>query len=213
MVLWSEESAGDEESLREKKGSGSGEVAEGLVSYNPKRKKCSRVKIPRTARANKKRKTASSIPVETPPIRGRATRSQKKQSKAELEKALEESKRKAAAKGNKKVVEPVEAVKIEEMNLVLCDKDKVEEEEVETPKTKKRKSSKKKSPSKTKSAEPSTLAKRNRSAIKSRKGEESEEEEEIDDEQDKKEKFGKITILKGRLLRDLEEEGMVMLLQ
>ncbi|XP_070045557.1 uncharacterized protein [Nicotiana tomentosiformis] len=62
--------------------------------------------------ANKKRKAASSIPVETPPTRGRAKRSQKKQSEAKLEKALEESKIKSAAKGKKKVVEPVEAVEI-----------------------------------------------------------------------------------------------------
>nr|XP_016472967.1 PREDICTED: ABC transporter F family member 4-like [Nicotiana tabacum] len=186
--------------------------------------KSSGVIIPGIARANKKRKAASFIPVKTPPARGRATRSQKKQSEAELEKALEESKRKVVTKGKKKVVEPVEAVEIEEIDLVLRDENKAEEEEVATPKIKKIKTFKKKSPSKTKSAEPSTLAKRTRSDVKSRKvkvveEEESEEEEEeevedeTDEEQDKKEKFGKRTILKGRLLRDLEEEGMVMLLQ
>ncbi|XP_070055286.1 uncharacterized protein [Nicotiana tomentosiformis] len=143
MVVSSEESAGEEESLREKRG------------YNPKQKKSLGVKILGTVRANKKRKAASSIPVETPPTRGRDTRSQKKQSEAELEKALEDSKRKVASKGKKKMVEHVEAVEIEEMDLVLRDEDK---EEVATPKTKKRKTSKKKSPSKTKSAEPSTLS-------------------------------------------------------
>nr|XP_016454937.1 PREDICTED: nucleolin-like [Nicotiana tabacum] len=105
------------------------------------------------------------------------------------------------------------------MDLILRVEYKVEEEEVATPKTKKRRTSKKKSPSKTKSAEPSTLVKRTRSTVKCRKvkvveEEESEEEEdETDEEQDKKEKFGKRTILKGKLLSDLEEEGMVMLLQ
>ncbi|XP_070050843.1 uncharacterized protein [Nicotiana tomentosiformis] len=147
MIVWSEESSREEERLREKGGSGSGEAVEGLVkldknvqepvlsgqepledlikcvynSYNPKRKKSSGVKIPKTAMANKKRKDASSIPVETPPTRGRATKSQKKQSEAELEKALEESKRKFAAKGKKKVVEPVKAVEIEKIYLVLHD--------------------------------------------------------------------------------------------
>ncbi|XP_070044929.1 uncharacterized protein [Nicotiana tomentosiformis] len=76
---------------------------------------------------NKKRKVASSIPVETPPTRGKATRSQKKQSEAELEKALEKSMRKANAKGKKRVVEPVEAVEIEEMDLVLRDGEEAEE--------------------------------------------------------------------------------------
>ncbi|XP_070010441.1 uncharacterized protein [Nicotiana sylvestris] len=166
----------------------------------------------------RKRKVASSILVETPPTRGRAARSEKKLSKAELEKALEESKRKAAAKGKKKVSEPVEAIDIEEMDLVFRDEANTEEVEAVTPKTKKRKTSKKKSPSKMADAEPSTLAKRTRSARKSRKvqiveEEESEEEEESDEEQDRLVKFGKRTILKGRLLRDLDEEGMVMLLE
>ncbi|XP_070053979.1 protein pxr1-like [Nicotiana tomentosiformis] len=134
----------------------------------------------------------------------------------ELEKALEESKRKVVAKGKKKVGEPVEVVEIEEMVMVLRDEDKAEEEEVATPNTKKRKTFKKTSPSKKKSAEPSTLAKRTRSTIKSRnvkevEEEESEDEEETDQEQNKKEKFVKRIILKGRLLRELEEEGMAML--
>ncbi|XP_070056775.1 uncharacterized protein [Nicotiana tomentosiformis] len=187
-------------------------------SYNPKRKNNSLVKISGTARVNKKRKTASSIFVVTPPTRGRATRSQKKQSEAELEKALEESKRKAAAKGKKKMVEHVEEVEIEEMDLVLYDEEETEEVEAVTPKAKKIKSYKKKSHLKTKSAEPSTLAKRTKSTMKSRKmkvveEEESEYEEETDQEHDKMAKFGKRTILKGRLLRDLEEEGIVMLLE
>ncbi|XP_070015177.1 uncharacterized protein [Nicotiana sylvestris] len=161
MVLRSEESTRREESLREK----------GVVGMEMQvlLREALGVKIPRTIRENKKRKDAFSILVETPPTRGRATRSQKKQSEAKLEKALEESKRKVVAKGKKKVVEPVEVVEIEVMDMVLRDEDKAEEEEVVTPKTKKRKTSKKKSPSKTKSAEPSTLAKRTRSAVKPRK--------------------------------------------
>ncbi|XP_070051184.1 protein pxr1-like [Nicotiana tomentosiformis] len=194
MVVWGEESARIEESVRKIGVSGSREAAEGLVqlgknidepvpseqetladllkrvtaSYNPKKKGSSGVNTPGTARANKKRKATSSIPVEIPPTRGRATKSQKKQSEAELDKVLEESKRKTAAKGKKK----------------------------------------------SKSAEPSILAKRTRSAMKSRKVKIVEEEEwsreeeenDSDDEKDKMIKFGKRTILKGRLLRDLEEE-------
>ncbi|XP_019252849.1 PREDICTED: uncharacterized protein LOC109231659 [Nicotiana attenuata] len=177
-----EETDGEKQSVRETGGSGSGEVAE-------------RSEIPGTARANKKRKDVSSIPVETPPTRGRPTRSQKKQNEAELKKALEESKRKADAKGKKKVVEPIEAVEIDEMDLVLRDEVETEDVEVMTPKAKKVKTSSKKSVSKTKSVEPSTLAKRTRSALKSRKvkiveeeewsGEVEEEEEEYDIEKDK----------------------------
>nr|XP_016486999.1 PREDICTED: transcription initiation factor IIE subunit alpha-like [Nicotiana tabacum] len=242
----SEEVVEEEESWREEGGSGSGDASaiDGLVrlrkrfqelvpsvkepleellkkvsdSYNPKKKKSSGVKIPGTARAHKKRKTASSIPVETPPTRGSATRSQKKSSEAELERALEKSKRKADAKGKKKVSEHVEAIEIEGMDLVLHDEDGAEEVEVMTPKAKKRKTSKKKSPSKTVDVKLSTLAKRTRSAVKSRKvqvvkEEESEEEEEADEEREKMVNFGKRTILKGRLLKHLEEEGMAMLIE
>nr|XP_016450327.1 PREDICTED: uncharacterized protein LOC107775152 [Nicotiana tabacum] len=167
--VWSEESAREEEES---------EPLEDLLrkvsdSYNPKKKKDLGVKVPGTARENKKRNAASSIPVDTPPTRGSTTRSQKKHSEAELEKALEESKRKAAAKGKKKVVEPVEAVEIEEMDLVLRDEEETEEIEVVTLKAKK-------SVSKTKS--PSTLAKRTRSALKSRKVKVVEEEEGSEEE-------------------------------
>ncbi|XP_070057208.1 uncharacterized protein [Nicotiana tomentosiformis] len=215
-VLKSEDAAEEEERLREEGGSGSGDAsaAEGLFRlrkrfqesvssvqepledllkrvfdcYNLIKKKSSRVKFPETARTNKKRKAASFIPVETPPTRGTTTRSQKKQIAADLERALEESRRKDGAKGKKKVTEPIEAIEIEEMDLVFHDKDKTEE--VVTPKAKKRKISKKKSPSKTVEAEPSTLAKRTRSAKKSRKmqtmeEEESKKEEETDEEHDK----------------------------
>ncbi|XP_070054283.1 uncharacterized protein [Nicotiana tomentosiformis] len=214
MVVLGEESAGIEESVRKMGGSGFGEAVEGqetfadllkrvTASYNPKKKGSSGVNTPGTARANKKRKAASSIPVEIPPTRGRATRSQKKQSEDELEKALEESKRKNAAKGKKNMGEPVDAVEIDEIDLVLRDEDEMEEMKVLTPKAKEAKTSTKKS------------------AVKSRKvkiveeeewsGEE--EEDDFDAEKDKMVKFGKRTILKGRLLRDLEEEGTVMLLE
>nr|XP_016515304.1 PREDICTED: uncharacterized protein LOC107832017 [Nicotiana tabacum] len=114
-------------------------------------------------------------------------------SEAELENALEESKRKVAAKGKRKVIEPIEAVEIEEMDLVLRDEEEAEEMEVVTPKAKKSKTSTKKSISKTKSVDPSTLAKRTRSALKSRKVKvvEEEEEEEFDAEKDKMVKLGR----------------------
>nr|XP_009780089.1 PREDICTED: uncharacterized protein LOC104229205 [Nicotiana sylvestris] len=81
----------------------------------------------------------------TPPTRGRSTRSQRKQSEADLEKALVESKRKVAEKGKNKVGEPVKNINIKEMDPVLHDEGEAEEVEVVTPKTKKRKTSKKKS--------------------------------------------------------------------
>ncbi|XP_019261165.1 PREDICTED: titin-like [Nicotiana attenuata] len=189
MVLWSEEPVDEEESWREERGSGSSDAsaAEGLVRlrkrfqepvpsmkepleeflkkvsdrYNPKKKKSSGDKIPQTTRAQKKRKVASSIPVEIPPKRGRATR--------------KESKRKAAAKGKKKVSEPVDAIEIKEMDIVLHDEDEAEEVEVVTPKAMKRNTSKKKSPSEIVDVESSTL--RTRSTRKSRKLQVAEEEE------------------------------------
>ncbi|XP_070003434.1 uncharacterized protein [Nicotiana sylvestris] len=97
-------------------------------------------------------------------------------------KDLKESKIKNIAKGNKKMVEPVEVVEIEEMELVFHDKEDAEEVEDVTPKAKKIKTSKKKSPSKTKSAKPSTLARRTRFAIKSRKVKVVEEEESEEEE-------------------------------
>jgi len=56
--------------------------------------------------------------VESPPSRERATRSQLKQSEEELKKALDESKKKRMDKGKEKVVEHVEAVDVDEMDLV-----------------------------------------------------------------------------------------------
>nr|XP_009774754.1 PREDICTED: uncharacterized protein LOC104224754 [Nicotiana sylvestris]XP_016471140.1 PREDICTED: uncharacterized protein LOC107793331 [Nicotiana tabacum] len=235
MAVWEEESAGIEESVSKIGGSGSSEAAEGLVqlgknidehvpseqktladllkkvtkSSNPKKKGSSKAKTLGTARANKKRKAAPSVTVEIPPTRGRATKSQKKQNEAELEKALEESRRKVVAKGKKKMSEPVEAVDIDKMDLVLHE-DETEEVEVLTPKPKIAKTSTKKS----KSVEPSTLAKRTRSDVKSKQMKLVEEEEWSGEEEDhsdagkdKMAKFGKRTILKGRLLRDWVRKG------
>ncbi|XP_070025570.1 CAX-interacting protein 4-like [Nicotiana sylvestris] len=209
MVVWEEESAGIDES----------ETLADLLKkvterYNPKKKGSSKAKTPSTARENKKRKVSPSITVEIPPTRGRSTRSQKKHNEAELEKSLEESRRKAVAKGKKKMSEPVEAVDIDEMNLVLQDEDETEEVGVLTPKPRKAKTSSKKFISESKSVEQSTLEKRTRSTVKSRKVKFVEEEEDDSDaEKDKLAKFGKRIILKGKLLRDLEEEGMVLLLE
>nr|XP_009619758.1 E3 ubiquitin-protein ligase BRE1-like 2 [Nicotiana tomentosiformis] len=102
----------------------------GKIGGKKKKKK----RVPGTVKAHKKRKVASSIPVETPPTKGRATRSQRKQSETELERALKESKRKVAAKGKKKVSELVKAIEIEKIDLVLHDEDKAEEVKVVTPK-------------------------------------------------------------------------------
>ncbi|XP_070035433.1 uncharacterized protein [Nicotiana tomentosiformis] len=114
-----EELAEKEESVKERSGS-----REDVEGYKPKKKRSLGVRVPGTSRQIKKRKVASSIPVETPPTRRRVTRSQKKQSEAELEKALGESKRKATAKGKKNVVETVEAVEIDEMDLGLQDEER-----------------------------------------------------------------------------------------
>ncbi|XP_009762298.1 uncharacterized protein [Nicotiana sylvestris] len=213
--VWSKESAGEEESVRETEGNESGEAAEGLVrlgkdvqepvpskqetlvdllrkvsdSYNPKRKKSLGVKVPSTATTNKKRKAASFIPVETPPTRVRSTRSQNKQSEVELEKALKQSKKKAVAKGKKKMLDPVK------------DEEETKEMKVVTPKAKKVKTSTKKSVLKSRKVKIVEEEEWNR------------EEEKSDYEKDKMVKFGKRTYLKSRLLRDLEEEGMLMMLE
>lgn len=194
MVVWEEKSGGVDESVQKTGESGSGEAAEGLVqlgknrdepgssveetladlikkvteSYNPKKKGSSKAKTPGTARANKKRKVVPSVTVEIPPIRGRAIRSQLKQNEAKLQNALEESRKKAVAKGKKKMDEPVEAVYIDEIDMVLRGEEDTEEVEVLTPKAKKAKTSTKKSISESKSVEPSTLAKRTRSEVKSK---------------------------------------------
>nr|XP_016461383.1 PREDICTED: uncharacterized protein LOC107784725 [Nicotiana tabacum] len=212
MVVWEEKSVGVNESVQKIGRSRSGKTAEGLVqlgknrdepgssveetladllkkvteSYNPKNKGISKAKTSGNGRENKKRKAPPSVTVEIPPTQGRATRSQLKQNEAKLQKALEESRRKIVAKGKKKMDEPVEAIDIDEMDLVLRDEEDIEEVEVLTPKAK----------TSTKKSEWS-----------------GEKEDDSDTEKDKVAKFGKRTILKGRLLRDLKEKGMVLLLE
>ncbi|XP_019241360.1 PREDICTED: uncharacterized protein LOC109221339 [Nicotiana attenuata] len=223
MAICGAESEKVEESGKKTGGSGSGEAVEGLVNlgkhtdepdssveetladllkkvgdnYNPKKKRTPKTKNPGTARANKKRKVAPSDTTEISLPRGRATRSKLKQSGEELQKALEESKKKKMDKGEKKVGEPVEAVDVDVMDLVHQGEKVTAEVEVQTPKPKKAKTSSKKSTSVPKSAEPSTLAKRTKSAVKPKQvniaeeGDLSEEEEDgSDSEVDKLSKFG-----------------------
>ncbi|XP_070011808.1 uncharacterized protein [Nicotiana sylvestris] len=96
-------------------------------------------------------------------------------------------------------------------------REKVTTVKVQTPKLKKSKTASKKSSSVSEATEPS-LAKRTRSAVKSKQVRVSEDEEwseeeedESDGEQDKLAKFGKRKSLKGRLLKDLVEPGMMRL--
>ncbi|XP_070003891.1 protein PXR1-like [Nicotiana sylvestris] len=187
MVLRNEEVVDEEESWREEGGTGFGDAAGDTIQLfrvkgtTEGTAEGTGVKVPGTARALNKRKATSSIPVETPPMRGRAIRSQRKQSEAKLERALEENKRKVATKGKKKVNEQVEAIEVEEIDLDLHEEDEAEEllQRLQdmTPKAKKRKTFKKKSPSKTVDTEPSALAQRTRSARKSRKVQVVEEED------------------------------------
>ncbi|XP_070055268.1 uncharacterized protein [Nicotiana tomentosiformis] len=194
MAVCGAESGKLEESVKKTGGNGFGEAAEGLVklgqnvdepgssveetladllkkvseSYNPKKKRTSKAKIPGTVRANKKREAAPSNSAENPPTRGRSTRSQLKQNESDLQKALEESKRKAVTKRKKKMAELVEVVDVDKMDLVYQDKDVIEEVEVQTPKPNKAKTSTKKSIFVSKSAEPFTLAKMTWSTVKTK---------------------------------------------
>ncbi|XP_070022019.1 uncharacterized protein [Nicotiana sylvestris] len=230
-----------EESAKKSGGSGSGKVTEGLVhlsaqgdepcssteetsadllkkkgaSYDPKKKRTPTPKAPSDPKPSKKRQASSPTTTETSLPKGRATRSRVKHSESDLQKALAESKKKRIAKGKDKVAESSKAVDIEEMEQVY--KEKVTTVEVQTPKPKKPKTSSKKSSSVSESAEPS-LAKRTRSVVKRKQVRVSEDEEwsgeeenETDGEQDKLAMFGKRKILKGRLLKDLVEPGMVRL--
>ncbi|XP_070036649.1 uncharacterized protein [Nicotiana tomentosiformis] len=161
-MLWSEEAVEEEESLREEGGSGSGDASATEGQIQPKEEE-KFSKIPRTAMGGKKRKDASSIPVKTPPTRGRTTMSHRKQSEANLEKVLAESKKKPTAKRKKNMGEPSKTIKIDEIDLVLHVEDESEKVEVMTPNAKKRKTSKKKSLEKFVDTESSALAKRTRS--------------------------------------------------
>ncbi|XP_070004984.1 uncharacterized protein [Nicotiana sylvestris] len=167
-------------------------------NYNPKKNRTSITKTPGTARANKKRKATPYDTIEIPPIRGRATRSQLKQNEEVMQKALEESKKKRMDKGKKKVGELVEAVDVDEMDLVYQDENENAEVEVQTPKPKKSKTSTKKSTPMSMCAKPSTREKKTRSAVKPKQVKNFEEkewsgkeEDESDSEKDKMAKFGK----------------------
>ncbi|XP_070011195.1 uncharacterized protein [Nicotiana sylvestris] len=177
------------ESGKKTGGSGSGKTAEGLVNlsshvdepgssieetladllkkvgarYNPKKRRTPTPKVPNTTKNTKKRKANSPTTAEIPLPKGRATRSMVKQSESELQKSLAESKKKRMDKGKTKVVEPSEAVDVEEMEQVHQEEHTTVE--VQTPKPKKTKTSSKKSSSGSKAVEPS-LAKRTRSAVK-----------------------------------------------
>ncbi|XP_070037194.1 uncharacterized protein [Nicotiana tomentosiformis] len=162
MAICGAEPEKEEEGGRHIGGSGSGEAVEGLVnlgkkanepgssaeetladllkklsnSYQPKKKRTPKATTYGTARDNKKRKVAPSETSGIPLPRGRTTRSKLKQSEEELQRALEESKKKRVDKGKEKVVEPVEDVELDEMDLVH-QSEKVAEVEVQTPKSKK----------------------------------------------------------------------------
>nr|XP_016465685.1 PREDICTED: uncharacterized protein LOC107788522 [Nicotiana tabacum] len=235
-----------EEIVKKTGESGSGEAIEGLVnlgqkvdepgssvketltnlltkvgdSYNPKKKRKSMVKTPGTARDNNKMKVTPFDSIEIPPTRGRATRCQLKKNKEVMQKASEEGKKKRLDKGMKKVGEPVEAVDVDEMDLVHQDEDVNTEVGFQTPNPKKAKTSSKKSTPMPKFVDPSTRVKKTRSIVKPKQVKIAEEEEwsgeeedELDIEKDKMAKFGKRTILKSRIPKDLEEEGMVLLLK
>ncbi|XP_070004255.1 uncharacterized protein [Nicotiana sylvestris] len=190
-----------EESGMKSGGSGFGEAAEGLVHLSTQRDEPVSSTEETLADLLKK---------------GRATRSRVKQSKADLQRALAESKKKKMDKGKGKIVESSEDVEEEEMELVH--QERGTSVEVPTPKPNKPKTSSKKSSSVSEAVEP-TLAKRTRFAVKNKKSKISEdddwsgEEEENDSEkeQDKLAMFDKRKILKGRLLKDLMEPGIMRL--
>ncbi|XP_070012867.1 uncharacterized protein [Nicotiana sylvestris] len=141
-----------EESGKKLEGSGSGEDAEGLVNLRAQGDELGSSTKETLADLLKK-------------VGERATRSRVKQSESALQKALTESKKKMMDKRKGKVAESSEAVEVEEMEQVH--QETATTMEVQTPKPKKPKTSSKKSTSVSKAAEPS-LAKRIRSAVKSK---------------------------------------------
>ncbi|XP_019251277.1 PREDICTED: uncharacterized protein LOC109230206 [Nicotiana attenuata] len=138
------------------------EIPEGWASYDPKKRKSISQKAPTVLKPAKKRKT--SPPKSTAPSvpNGRATRSRFRQSKADLQTALEESKKKKKEKGKKKVAESSEATEEEEMELVHQERGTTVE--IPLPKPKRSKTSTKKSSCEPVSGEP-LLAKRTRRKI------------------------------------------------
>nr|XP_016455665.1 PREDICTED: uncharacterized protein LOC107779701 [Nicotiana tabacum] len=137
----------------------------GWASYDPKKRKAIASKVLNVTKPSKKRKASSPTPTASSVPRGRATRSRVKQCEANLQKALEESKKKKKDRGKGKVAESSEAFEEEEMELVHQERGTTME--VTTPKPKKPKTSSKKSSSVPIAAEP-TLAKRTRAAVKAK---------------------------------------------
>ncbi|XP_070015390.1 uncharacterized protein [Nicotiana sylvestris] len=183
-----------EESGMKSGGSGSGEAAEGLVHLSTQRDE----HIPSTE------ETLADLLK-----KGRVTRSKVKQSEADLQGALEESKKKRKDKGKGNIVESSKAVEEEEMELVHQERGTTVE--VPTPKPKKPKTSSKK-PSSVPVTDETTLSKRTRSIVKTKQSKvsddddwsgEEEEENDSEKEHDKLVIFGRRKILKGRLLKDL----------
>ncbi|XP_070015797.1 uncharacterized protein [Nicotiana sylvestris] len=154
------------------------------ASYDPKKCRTPTTKAPNVPKPSKKRKASSPTPTASSLPRGRATRSKVKQSEDDLQRALEESKKKRKNKGKGKIAESSEVVEKEEMELVHQER-----------------------------------AKRTRSAVKTKQSKVSddddwsgkEEENNFEKEQDKLAIFGRRKILKGRLLKDLVEPGMMRL--
>ncbi|XP_070004877.1 intracellular protein transport protein USO1-like [Nicotiana sylvestris] len=231
-----------EESGKKSRGSGSGEAAEGLInlsiqgdepgssteetladllkkvgaSYDPKKYRTPTPKALSVPKLSKKRKASPPPTTVLPSPKGRATRSRVRQSESDIQKALDESKNKRLAKGKEKVAESSVDVEVEEMEHVH--QEEVQPVEVQTPKPIKPKTSSKKSSSMSDATEPS-LAKRTRSVVKGKQVKISEDEEwsgeeveDFDGDKDKVSMFGKRKILKGRLLKDLVEPGMMRLM-
>lgn len=140
-----------------------------------------------------KRKVAPSIIIANPPTRKRTTWSEKKQSEANLIKALAKSAKEVAEKRKKKVGEPSEVVHVEEVELIL------ENESVKfpTPSAKKRNISQKKSHKTESEVEVSIVSKQTRSVKIGKKAQvvEKKSEGEIYNEEDKNMRFQKRTIL------------------
>ncbi|XP_070009831.1 uncharacterized protein [Nicotiana sylvestris] len=197
------------------------EILAGLLrkigaSYDPKKCKATTPKAPNVPKPSKKTKASSQTPSGSSAPRGRATRSMVKQSEADLQKSLEESKKKKIDKGKGKIAESSVAIEEEEMELIH--QEMGTSVNVPTPKPKKPKTSSTKSSSVPVASEPS-LAKRTIYAVKAKQAKVSddeewsgeEEEEESEKEQDKFVIFGRRKILKGRLLKDLVEPEMMRL--
>nr|XP_016462083.1 PREDICTED: nucleolin 2-like [Nicotiana tabacum] len=158
--------------------SGSGEATEGTPT----------TKAPNVPKPSKKRMASSPTPIASSLPRGIAKRSRVKLSEVDLQRALKENKKKKMDKGKGKIAEPSEAIEEEEMELVH--KERGTSVEVPTPKPKKPKTSSKKSSSVSEAGEP-TLAKKTRSAVKTKQSKISEdddwsgeEEEENDSEKE-----------------------------